>query len=80
VSASRRPRSDVYLESRPTDDGPVLQPVTVLIRPYEKRHDLPPREWPMPRIGVYAPRNVLIERADGTKVVRPFRGLRRANA
>lgn len=23
------------------------------------------------------PRNVLIERADGTKVVRPFRGLRR---
>jgi hypothetical protein len=24
------------------------------------------------------PRNVLIERADGTRVVRPFRGLRRA--
>jgi hypothetical protein len=25
------------------------------------------------------PRNVLIERADGTRVVRPFRGLRRAD-
>ncbi|HEX2300991.1 MAG TPA: hypothetical protein VHH34_21195, partial [Pseudonocardiaceae bacterium] len=25
-----------------------------------------------------APRNVLIERGDGTRVVRPFRGLRRA--
>lgn len=24
------------------------------------------------------PRNVLIQRADGTRVVRPFRGLRRA--
>jgi hypothetical protein len=24
------------------------------------------------------PRNVLVERADGTRVVRPFRGLRRA--
>lgn len=24
-----------------------------------------------------APRNVLVERADGTRVVRPFRGLRR---
>ena len=26
------------------------------------------------------PRNVLIERADGTRVVRPFRGLRRPRA
>jgi acetyl esterase len=26
------------------------------------------------------PRNVLIERADGTRVVRPFRGLRRPSA
>lgn len=26
------------------------------------------------------PRNVLIERGDGTRVVRPFRGLRRADA
>ena len=25
------------------------------------------------------PRNVLLERADGTRVVRPFRGLRRAD-
>lgn len=61
----------VYLEAG--------HPVTVLIRPYEKRSDLPPRRWATPRIGVYAPRNVLILRADGTKVVRPFRGLRRAN-
>jgi acetyl esterase len=26
------------------------------------------------------PRNVLIERADGTRVVRPFRGLRKTDA
>ena len=26
------------------------------------------------------PRNVLIQRQDGTKVVRPFRGLRKSNA
>jgi acetyl esterase len=26
------------------------------------------------------PRNVLVERADGTRVVRPFRGLRRVPA
>lgn len=26
------------------------------------------------------PRNVLIERADGTRVVRPFRGLRRTRS
>jgi acetyl esterase len=29
------------------------------------------------RKGAKGPRNVLIQRADGTKVVRPFRGLRR---
>jgi hypothetical protein len=29
------------------------------------------------RWGGAGPRNVLIERADGTRVVRPFRGLRR---
>ena len=40
------------------------QPVTVLIR------------WG-PGGG---PRNVLIQRADGTRVVRPFRGLRRVRA
>lgn len=38
------------------------QPVTVLVR------------W---RPGARCPRNVLIERADGSRVVRPFRGLRR---
>ena len=37
------------------------QPVTVLAR------------WR----GNHCPRNVLVERADGSKVVRPFRGLRR---
>jgi acetyl esterase len=37
------------------------QPVTVLVR------------WR----GNDCPRNVLVERADGTKAVRPFRGLRR---
>jgi hypothetical protein len=30
------------------------------------------------RGGGPGPRNVLVERADGTRVVRPFRGLRRA--
>jgi acetyl esterase len=29
--------------------------------------------------GNRCPRNVLIERADGSRVVRPFRGLRRPN-
>ncbi len=62
----------VYLEAG--------DPVTVLIRPYERRKDRPPPRFPMPRIGVYAPRNVLIRRADGDLVVRPFRGLRRADA
>jgi len=38
------------------------QPVTVLVR------------W---RPGAGGPRNVLIQRANGTRVVRPFRGLRR---
>lgn len=37
---------------------------------------------PAARLGLHlrpaAPRNVLIQRADGTLVVRPFRGLRRA--
>jgi hypothetical protein len=28
--------------------------------------------------GAKVPRNVLIEQADGTRMVRPFRGLRRA--
>ncbi len=59
----------VYLEAG--------QPVTLLIWPNQRRKDLPPRRWPMPLIGDYAPRNVLIQRADGSKVVRPFRGLRR---
>ena len=57
------------------------EPVEVLIRPYEKRADLPsnPR-FPLPRLRPYSPRNVLIRRADGSLDVRPFRGLRKAHA
>ena len=54
------------------------QPVTVLAR---WRHS---RSAPLPASLVLwlrppsrSPRNVLIQRADGSKVVRPFRGLRR---
>jgi hypothetical protein len=39
------------------------QPVTVLVR------------WR----GNHCPRNVLVERADGSRTVRPFRGLGRVN-
>ncbi|GII87094.1 hypothetical protein Ssi03_50840 [Sphaerisporangium siamense] len=56
------------------------RPVAVLIKPYQRRKDLPPRRWPMPLIRDYAPVNVLIEREDGTRVVRPRRGLRRLDA
>ncbi|HKA03852.1 MAG TPA: hypothetical protein VKD67_05965 [Acidimicrobiales bacterium] len=45
------------------------RPVTVLI------------QWRSgPRAGPTGPRNVLIRRADGTLVVRPFRGLRRPDS
>lgn len=54
------------------------KPVTVLIR-WETR---PPAAaavvWHQPPRR-NAPRNVLVERADGTLVVRPFRGLRTAS-
>jgi len=53
------------------------EPVTVLIRPNEKRKDRPPKRFPLPAIGDYAPINVLIRTADGSLVVRPRRGLRR---
>ena len=44
------------------------RPVTVLV------------QWRCgPRSGPTGPRNVLIRRADGSLVVRPFRGLRRAD-
>ncbi|MEU8378304.1 hypothetical protein [Streptosporangium sp. NPDC048865] len=52
------------------------QLVVVEIQPYEKRSDRP-TPLPLVRVGSYAPRNVLIRRQDGTRVVRPFRGLRR---
>jgi acetyl esterase len=56
------------------------EPVTVLVGWAQlrksERLDLPGMEWMSP----WTPRNVLIERADGTRVVRPFRGLRKVAA
>lgn len=47
------------------------EPVKVLVQwkqiPASERVDLP-------RVKPWTPRNVLIERADGSRVVRPFRG------
>lgn len=52
----------------------------VLISPNQKRRDLP-EPWPhLTRLRPYPPRNVLVEYEDGTRVVRPFRGLRRTDA
>jgi hypothetical protein len=62
----------VYLENG--------QPVHLPIWPNEKWKDPPPSRWPMPLItSRRGPRNVLIQRADGSRVVRPFRGLRRTD-
>lgn len=52
------------------------QPVAVLIRPNLKRKDLPTPRFPLVRASRYPMRNVLIERADGTRTVRPWRGLK----
>lgn len=54
--------------------------VTVLVRPNQKRRNRPAPCFPLPRIGEYAPNNVLIRTADGDLTVRPFRGLRRTHA
>jgi hypothetical protein len=51
----------------------------VLISPNQRRKDLP-RPLPLLRLRPYPPRNVLVEFEDGSCVVRPFRGLRRADA
>lgn len=51
------------------------QPVTVLIRPNLTRKDLPGPRFPLVRTSPYPVRNVLVCRADGTEVVRPWRGL-----
>ncbi|TDD01998.1 hypothetical protein [Nonomuraea diastatica] len=51
------------------------QPVTVLVRPRLTRKDLPASRFPFVRTNPYPVRNVLIERADGSRVVRPWRGL-----
>lgn len=55
------------------------EPVTVLVWPNQKRKNRPAKRIPLPRIGDYAPVNVLIEREDGSRQVRPFRGLRRSH-
>lgn len=51
----------------------------VLLWPNQVRRDLP---TPLPHLKLrpYAPRNVLVQYEDGTRVVRPFRGLRRVDA
>jgi len=57
------------------------QRVRVLIWPNQKRKDLPASPpWFVGRLNAYPPRNVLVEHEDGTRTVRPFRGLRRADA
>jgi hypothetical protein len=56
------------------------EPVVVLVQwaqiPKAERLDLPGLEALRP----WTPRNVMVERADGTRVVRPFRGLRKVPA
>lgn len=51
------------------------RPVTVLIRPYLMRKDLPAPRYPHVRTAPYPVRNVLVQRADGSQAVRPWRGL-----
>lgn len=55
------------------------EPVTVLAMASLRRRDLPVRPpwliWHRPP--KYPPRNAAIRRSDGTRTVRPFRGLRR---
>lgn len=55
------------------------EPVTVLVQWRQQRKaerlDLPGLD-----LSSRTPRNVLIRRVDGTEVVRPFRGLRKAPA
>jgi hypothetical protein len=50
------------------------RPVTVLIRPRLTRKDLP-TPLPLVRTSPYPVRNVLVQRADRSRVVRPWRGL-----
>jgi hypothetical protein len=51
------------------------RPVTVLIRPRLTRKDLPASRYPLVRTSLYPVRNVLVQRSDGSRVVRPWRGL-----
>lgn len=53
-------------------------PITVLTRWRTPGPELCPPWLVWAHPPTPAPRNVLIERADGSRVVRPFRGLRRA--
>lgn len=52
--------------------------VTVEIWPNQRRKHLP-EPLPYVRLRPYPLRNVLVRYEDGTRVVRPFRGLRRAD-
>lgn len=52
----------------------------VLVWPNQRRKDLPEPLPLLTRLRPYPPRNVLVEYEDGTRVVRPFRGLRRTDA
>lgn len=53
------------------------QPVTVLAQWRQPRPGPDQPLLPLVRTGPSTPRNVLIQYPDGTRVVRPFRGLRR---
>jgi len=55
------------------------EPVTVVVSPNQRRTNRPPKRFPLPLIGDYAPTNVLIRRESGALEVRPFRGLRRVH-
>ena len=53
------------------------EPVTVLVQWAQVRKSEP---VVLAGLRTVTPRNVLIERADGSRVVRPFRGLRRVDS
>lgn len=56
------------------------QPVTALVAWRQQRKTERLTTGPYLHLKTTTPRNVLIRRADGTQVVRPFRGLRRPKA
>ncbi|MGY1549545.1 hypothetical protein [Streptomyces sp. MN6] len=71
-AAEPEPKTRTYWENR----GPgVWEPVTVRTR-YAVPGQPPDVPFPHLTLGTAAPRNVLVERADGTADVRPVRLLR----